>query len=125
MRKPVESSNINSLGWEDGTLEVEFKSGKVYKFFNVGEEVYKAFLGSPSKGKYFHQYIKGEFECEKPTDVRSAARLLELGLGLEVNQKLQDEAKRWITIYSEEDGRNEDARKTVRAFIKYFFELEE
>jgi hypothetical protein len=35
----VNSSNINSVGFENGILEVEFVSGSVYRYFDVPQEV--------------------------------------------------------------------------------------
>lgn len=50
IRKPVLSSRISSVGRENNTLEVEFKNGAVYKYFNVSESEYKRFINSESLG---------------------------------------------------------------------------
>ncbi|MEE8573850.1 MAG: KTSC domain-containing protein [Thermodesulfobacteriota bacterium] len=60
IRKPVESRNITSVGYESssGTLEVEFFNNDIYQFVGVPQEVYDEFMGSQSLGGYFHNKIK-------------------------------------------------------------------
>lgn len=62
-REHVESSNLASIGYdsETSTLEVEFKSGAVWQYYNVPEAVWHEFYGSESKGKYFSREIKGKY----------------------------------------------------------------
>ena len=57
----VSSSNISSVGYEDGILEVHFHSGGVYQFDNVPRSVYESLLTAPSKGKFFHKYIENVY----------------------------------------------------------------
>lgn len=57
-RQIVESSNVVSVGYEGGILEVEFKNGAVYQFANVDSMLFGEFLKSDSKGSFFHRYIK-------------------------------------------------------------------
>lgn len=57
-RTKVKSSNIMSVGWEKGELEVEFLSGDVYRYENVSEGVFKALMQSESKGRYFSDHVK-------------------------------------------------------------------
>jgi hypothetical protein len=59
VRVPVISSNIRSIGWVDpATLEVEFLSGSIYRYYYVPLDVYVAMLEAPSKGKFFWQHIR-------------------------------------------------------------------
>ncbi len=62
-RAPVTSTNILSIGYdpESMTLEVEFKDGAVYQYFDVPEHVYDRFLNAPSHGAYLAREIKGKF----------------------------------------------------------------
>lgn len=62
-REMVASSTILSVGNESvsETLEIEFKSGGVYQYYNVPESVYNDFMASDSKGKFHHVYIKNSF----------------------------------------------------------------
>lgn len=57
-RNYVSSSNLASVGWENGVLEVEFHDGGVYQYSNVPEHVYKGLMNAHSKGGYFHDYIR-------------------------------------------------------------------
>jgi len=60
-RIPVSSSNLASVGYEEGVLEVAFKSGSVYQYSGVPESVYKALMSAPSHGKYFVAYIRNNY----------------------------------------------------------------
>jgi hypothetical protein len=64
-RKAVESSNIVSVGHESTTLEIEFKGGAVYQYADVPAAVAADLLQADSIGKFFHRYIKGEYEFVK------------------------------------------------------------
>ncbi len=50
IRKPVSSSRISSIGWEDNTLEIEFPDGSIYQYYDVSESEYRAFMNSTSLG---------------------------------------------------------------------------
>lgn len=122
-RKPVKSSNIKSIGFDNGTLEIEFHSGGIYKYSSVGEEIYKAMVESDSIGKYFHQYIKGQFTCKK-VELEAPLRLAELlGDSPMVNvEDLKKQAENWIHLYSEADEDSKSCcRCALRGWIKYFF----
>lgn len=62
-RKNVVSSNIKSVAHDENskTLEVEFNSGRVYKYFGVPASEYEKFTNSPSKGRYFNQQIENRY----------------------------------------------------------------
>ena len=66
-RTPVDSSTVLSVGYEPttATLEVEFKSGGTYQYYNVPEPIYQGFMASDSKGKYLHVYIKPAYPCSR------------------------------------------------------------
>lgn len=49
-RKNVSSSRIKSVGWENDVLEIEFKDGAVYQYYNVSKNTYIEFINSPSLG---------------------------------------------------------------------------
>lgn len=59
-RDAVSSSNIMSAGYdpESETLEIEFKDGAVYQYYNVSEHLYEQFQAASSKGQFFHIYIR-------------------------------------------------------------------
>jgi len=64
-RKPVTSTNIKSIGYENGTLEIEFRDGGVYEYSVVSEEIYKEFIVDSSIGSYFNRNIKNYFTAKK------------------------------------------------------------
>jgi hypothetical protein len=59
-RTPVSSSNLKSVGYDEGssTLEVEFLHGGIYEYSNVPESRYSGLMSASSKGEYFDEYIK-------------------------------------------------------------------
>jgi hypothetical protein len=57
-RKPVSSSNIKTIGWENNILEVEFTGGGIYQYEGVPENVCNALLKADSIGSSFHTLIK-------------------------------------------------------------------
>ena len=60
--KPVNSSAIAEIGYEDGMLAIRFHSRrKPYFFPNVPEKLFKDFDNAFSKGKFFHEHIKDKF----------------------------------------------------------------
>jgi hypothetical protein len=46
-------------------LTLVLKNGNMYKIPNVTTAVYQQFLTRPSKGKYWHQFIKGRYLVNK------------------------------------------------------------
>jgi lysyl-tRNA synthetase class 2 len=65
-RIPVASSNLESVGYENGILEIRFKHGGTYQYLNVPEYLYQGLMSAASKGTYFDQHIKkAGFPCRK------------------------------------------------------------
>jgi hypothetical protein len=64
VRQPVTSSNISSVGYDKATqvLEIEFKGGSVYQYFDVPETIYNGLLAASSVGSYFHAHIKNVYQ---------------------------------------------------------------
>ena len=62
-RDQVGSSTIASIGYDESseTLEVEFASGAVYQYFNVGAALHEALMQAPSKGQFLHVNIKNAY----------------------------------------------------------------
>ncbi len=58
---PVVSTNIASVGYENGTLVVAFRSGQIYAYQGVPLIKYQQFLNAPSKGNYFNTHIKKNY----------------------------------------------------------------
>lgn len=62
-RLPLESSVIASAGYDPGiaVLELEFRSGEVYRYFAVPPSVHAGLLAAPSAGRFFTQRIRDRF----------------------------------------------------------------
>ncbi|HYD86274.1 MAG TPA: KTSC domain-containing protein [Vitreimonas sp.] len=62
-RLPVSSSNIAEIGYDQGaeTLEVLFKNGGLYHYFNVPPVEYEQLINATSVGSYFNHNIKGRY----------------------------------------------------------------
>lgn len=58
---PVDSSNLSSVGYENGTLYVRFNSGGLYAYSGVPEQVHRELMAAESHGKYLARYIKGVY----------------------------------------------------------------
>lgn len=63
--KPVVSSNISSIGYENGTLYVQFHRGGLYSYSDVPRNVYENLMAASSHGKYFAAYIKNVYRYQK------------------------------------------------------------
>lgn len=64
-RQTVASSNITSVGWENDVLEVEFKTGQVYKYFGVPTDVAESLKTADSVGQFFNSKIRGAYKFKK------------------------------------------------------------
>ena len=71
-REPVESKSIASIGFhsELRVLEIEFRSGALYRYFSVPRSIFEALQKAESKGRYFSQSIRGKFEFKRFDDVK-------------------------------------------------------
>lgn len=66
-RTPLASSSIASVGYdgEAAALELAFHSGGVYRYDDVPREVYEGLLRADSKGRFFHDHVRGEFDYRR------------------------------------------------------------
>jgi len=62
-RYSVASSNIASIGYDEGTetLAVEFLNGTVYQYYNVPVNMYEQLMQAASKGRFLNTYIKNAY----------------------------------------------------------------
>lgn len=60
-RTAVQSSNLQSIGYENGVLEIQFHSGGIYQYFDVPAQIHQALMAAPSKGEFFAQNIRGVY----------------------------------------------------------------
>ncbi|HTV42293.1 MAG TPA: KTSC domain-containing protein [Candidatus Sulfotelmatobacter sp.] len=58
-----ESSNISRFRHDDTNqvLEVEFKTGGVYQYFDVPEIIFEQMQSASSKGQFLAQSVKGHY----------------------------------------------------------------
>lgn len=61
----VNSSNLSSVGYENGNLYIQFHNGGLYCYHNVPENIYLGLLSAGSKGKYHAAYIKKILQLHK------------------------------------------------------------
>lgn len=61
-RQYVDSSMAASIGYdsENSTLEIEFKTGDVWQYYDVPENVHQELI-SGSIGRYFQTNIKSQY----------------------------------------------------------------
>jgi len=62
-RIPVDSSNVSEIGYDlnTQTLEVQFKDGNVYQYFDVPPGVHEGLMSASSKGQFLNKEIKLNF----------------------------------------------------------------
>jgi hypothetical protein len=66
-RAYTQSEAIRSVGYDNKkrTLEIEFESGRTYRYFRVAPHVHQAMLRAESKGRFFNWYIKNVYTFEE------------------------------------------------------------
>lgn len=66
-RQPVVSSNISSVGYDSGDmiLEIEFKNGAIYQYFDVPEYIFKELINADSVGGYLAAHVKGHYRYSR------------------------------------------------------------
>ena len=62
--KQVHSSHIEAIGYEDGNLIVQYKSGKVAVHAGVPEDIANQVINSGSVGTALHLLVKGTYPHE-------------------------------------------------------------
>jgi hypothetical protein len=62
-RVPVNSTTIAEIGYDEAsrTLEIMFRNGRIYQYFDVPEQEYRTLMAASSHGQYLNQYIKGRY----------------------------------------------------------------
>ncbi|PSR51883.1 KTSC domain-containing protein [Adhaeribacter arboris] len=63
----VSSSNLYTVGYNDGIsiLEIQFRNGSIYQYFNVPLSVYQALMNAGSHGQYFSYFIKDRYRYRR------------------------------------------------------------
>jgi hypothetical protein len=62
-RQGITSSSLASVGYDlrQAVLEVEFRSGAVYRYYEVPKRLFQDLLAAPSKGAFLNQRIRDRF----------------------------------------------------------------
>jgi hypothetical protein len=62
-RVPVNSTNIRSVAYDTESLmlEIEFHTGRIYRYSSVPPHVYSGLMKADSHGKYFQTHINGVY----------------------------------------------------------------
>jgi len=66
-REPVKSRALRSVGYDRDahTLELEFTSGTLFRYFDVPEFTHRALMHAKSKGRFFQMSIDRKFRFEE------------------------------------------------------------
>jgi len=66
-RKPVESCNLKSVGYDNNlkNLEIEFHSGLIYQYQNVPSHIYANLISAHSTGTFFTDEIKNRYRSKR------------------------------------------------------------
>jgi len=77
-REPLISKAVTSAGYDPDTeqLEIEFRSGRVYRYRGVPRGVFDFLLRTKSKGSYVHRMVDGHYPYEEITPAPAAIDLL-------------------------------------------------
>lgn len=69
--EPVDSSNIESIGFElidremqTGDLYIKFKSGQTFRYLDFPREKHTAMMDAKSKGSYFARFVRKKYRGE-------------------------------------------------------------
>jgi hypothetical protein len=97
----VTSSNLAGYGYVPASsqLVIQFKSGKLYRYDGVPNDVVKAFESAGSKGKFFGANIRNQFETTEISDDDATALFL------------------FRTKSSQKAGRSQALRKQLRRIL--------
>lgn len=64
------------------TLEIQFRGGDTYTYFDVPPSVYEGLLDAASKGQFFHRSIRGRYVYERvPADSPWPVKILPMIVG--------------------------------------------
>lgn len=62
----LDSSVIASVAYDDeqAILEVRFRTGRIYRYFDVPPERFESLLAARSAGQYFNRVIRDRYRAE-------------------------------------------------------------
>ena len=82
-RVELQSASLNAATYRDqgAFLELEFRSGTIYRYLGVPAQVYDELLRAESKGRYFNQHIRNRFPYAKLDPARRSDPVGDSALG--------------------------------------------
>jgi KTSC domain len=65
----VDSSMMTSVDYDERNheLDITFISGKTYRYFEIPADIYAGLLDADSKGEFFNEHIKDQFNFNEVT----------------------------------------------------------
>jgi hypothetical protein len=62
-RAAVDSSSLESVGYDRDArvMEIRFRSGGVYQYFDVAPVVHRRLMNASSKGRYFAKAVRSAY----------------------------------------------------------------
>lgn len=68
------SGAITSVGYdrESSTLEIEFREGSVYRYFDVPEFLHQGMMLASSKGQFFNTRLNNRYRWEAVLDAAAS-----------------------------------------------------
>lgn len=72
-RFAVDSTILASAGYapDRSLLDLEFRDGALYRFFDVPALCFQQLMASDSKGLFFNRYIRNHFRYQLLTEIRA------------------------------------------------------
>ena len=62
------SSVLSAMTYShEGTLELVFRSGAIYRYFSVPPRVVEELIAATSKGAYFNRHLRNRFRSQRLT----------------------------------------------------------
>jgi hypothetical protein len=78
--QPVKSKGIRRIAYDADahTLDIEFSSKKIYRYFDVPPSVYAWLERVDSKGKFFNRFVKDKYRFERIDESDAADEAISL-----------------------------------------------
>ena len=66
-RVDLNSTSLHAVTYQDqcAVLELEFRSGAIYRYFSIPQQTFEELLRAESKGGYFNARIRNRFAYAK------------------------------------------------------------
>ena len=66
-KEPVSSAAIETITYDEWSrhLDIALTTGRVYRYFDVPPEVYKAPMDADSKGRFYNESIRDAYRYER------------------------------------------------------------